>query len=214
MNLSELSLSSWTGIVYRLQVLPSPIEALKDMEIDSRGMLEMIQLLRARGDLEDIQSTLDHPFQARIHGPKRQTRFSDGSIRVFYSAVELETARKEVLYHSLVYAISHSSPDRQVYYNEISCHFEGNTIIDLRPHLDSMPYLVKDMADGYEECNRIGQEAVAIDLDGLATPSARNQPNGSCAPIFKRSAITDPADEGVCVFSYDASSRTIEVERL
>jgi hypothetical protein len=181
------------------------------MGLDALEIHEMIQLLRANGDLEDLQSALSQPFETRTKDSLFQTRFSDGSIRVFYSAIELETAREEVKYHCLGYAITNSSSDRSVYYNQISCELDGKTIIDLRPHIANMPYLIKDKEDGYKDCNRIGREAKGMDLDGLLTPSARNQPSGSCAPIFKRSVIDNPLDEGVCEFFYDTTLKTVEV---
>lgn len=183
---------------------------LKEMQLDPEGIVEMLKHLRENGGLEDLNSILVAPFTQQ-YASQRQTRFSDGTTRVFYGATELETARKEIRFHCAHYATSGSKENRSIFYAEFSCSFDGSTI-DTRLHLSSLPQLIQDRSDGgYDSCNKIGREAITLNIDGLLTPSARNLPDGTCLPVFSGHAISNPVDEGMCEFAYDASVNEFQI---
>lgn len=65
------------------------------------------------------------------------------------------------------------------------------------------PDLTHDSDYGF--CNGLGAEAVAADLDGLLTPSAR-RPNGTNLPVFRRRAVSNPVVHTVVAMTLDPSS--------
>jgi hypothetical protein len=168
------------------------------MGVDGAGIDEMLSLLRGRGVVSTPEQILDGPF-----APKRflasRTRFSDGRIRIYYSALDYETAEAEVYHWTVRPLLQGMANRRPVFYQRAACQFEG-VIKDLRPKLQDWPFLVANL--GYDDCNRIGAEAEALDLGGLLSQSAR-RPQGTTLPVFRRDCLSKPRVEGVKVFIYD-----------
>ena len=67
-----------------------------------------------------------------------------------------------------------------------------------RPKIDEWPDLIHD--SDYTFCNQLGAEAKSLQIDGLATWSARHE--GTNVPIFERRAIGNPNLEGVIALTY------------
>ncbi len=175
---------SFSSEVYRFVSWRQTSEVLNEMGLSPTDVDAIRTALPAITLDDKPEEFLDEPFRRvnTAHQPQ-QTRFSDGSIHVFYSAMEWETSRDEVL--SWLYS---KTAFPHAHYRLLSCVVTGR-IKDLRPHISRMPYLVAD--DGYEACNQIGRAAIADQLHALVTPSAR-RPTGTCIPVFMRDALGHP----------------------
>ena len=179
---------------------------LQDMGLDTEDAKEMLTLLQGRNKVDSLESLLDKPFEAKPQLVPEPTRFSDGTTRVFYSAIKTETAEAEVFHWYVKYALGKAGEERTAYYRRFACNFQGE-VKDLRPYLATMPCLTQE---DHSDCNRIGVEAVSEGLDGLLSPSAR-KPEGTCLPVFKRKALSNPQDKGYFGFKFDPSTGSISV---
>ena len=190
--------------IYRLANLPRYDELLAELELDDLSEQELSALLVAADYGTSLEELCNAPFR-----PKRRlghtTRYSDGSHLVFYSALESETAEAEVVHWFKKGFGGHPQGQRSAYYQRFTCWFEGQEK-DLRDKQSEWPELVHD--SDYTFCNRIGAEAVRLELDGLVVPSARRE-NGSNLPVFKRSAVRDPEAQDLVKITID--SRTGEI---
>ena len=167
----------------------------------------MFDLLASRGISDNPEELCDGPFRpTQLQQDKISSRFSDGSFPVFYSSLEPETAEAEA---RILFLKNVSKPNqpRTAYYSRFSCHFDGS-IKDLRPMHEDWPDLTHDNDYGF--CNGLGAEAVAADLDGLLTPSAR-RPNGTNLPVFRRRAVSNPVVHAVVAMTLDPSSGEVAV---
>jgi glycine/D-amino acid oxidase-like deaminating enzyme len=149
------------------------------------------------------------PSQISRNSPRGiiQTRFSDGSLRVFYSSLELETAESEVL-HGYAAAALGQSP-RVAYYNRLRCCFRGSAL-DLRPLAGGWPFLTADGAEAYSLCHALAREGVELGVDGFFTPSAR-RPSGTNVPVFRRGALAELEILGVTALSQDSDANEVTV---
>ena len=184
--------------IYRLASLLEYDELLAKQGLDDLGKQELRDLLVA------TEEPWDAPFRPKRH-LGRTTRYSDGSYPVFYSALDPATAEAEVAHGFKKGFGGRPQGQRSAYYRCFTCLFEGKEK-DLRDKLSEWPELVHD--SDYTFCNRIGAEAVRLELDGLVVPSARRE-NGSNVPVFKRSAIRDPEYQDLVKITLD--SRTGEI---
>lgn len=190
--------------VFRLAVNFEVDEFLRKSGIDAPGIGEMADLLRARKISDSPEDLCDGPFR-----PKRRisrtayaaSRFSDGSFPVFYSSREVRTAEAEVRHWIPKYSRGLADPHTS-WYTRFACDFDG-AAKDLRPKKREWPELVHD--HDYRFCNGLGAEARAMSLDGLVTPSAR-QEEGTNVPVFARRAISKPRDYVLVAVSYDPTT--------
>ena len=193
--------------IYRLASLPRDEELLADLGLDEVGEQELRELLVAAGYEPSPEELCDAPFR-----PKRRlamkTRYSDGSYPVFYSALDPATATAEVGHWFRMGFGGSPGGQRSVYYQRFTCLFEG-VEKDLRDKQGEWPELVHD--SDYTFCNRIGAEAVRLELDGVVVPSARRE-NGSNLPVFRRSAIRDAASEDLVKITLDPRTDEIAAE--
>jgi hypothetical protein len=164
---------------------------------------EILFFLDARDKTSSLKSLLDKPFELKSQLAPKPLRFSDDTIPVFYSALEPETAEVETFAWYAKYALRNAS-QRTAYYQRIACGFQGD-VKDLRPHLQTLPCLIQDEAEGYPDCNRIGIEAFGEGIYGLLTPSARKL-EGTCLPVFRREALSNPQSQALVAFKFDPSS--------
>ena len=177
--------------IYRLAPLLQDDQFLAELELDALGEQEMQQLLVAAGYRPtSLEELCDAPFRPKRR-LKRKTRYSDGSYPVFYSSLDPKTAEAEVAHWFRKGFGGSPQGQRSAYYQRFTCLFEGEEK-DLRDKQSEWPELVHD--SDYTFCNRIGTEAVRLELDGLVVPSARRE-NGSNLPVFKRPAIRDPESQ-------------------
>ena len=173
--------------IYRLANLPEYDELLAELELDDLSEQELSDLLVDNDYKTSLEEPWDAPFRPKRY-LNRATRYSDGSHPVFYSALDRTTAEAEVAHGFKKEFGGRPQGQRSAYYQCFTCLFEGKEK-DLRDKQSEWPELVHD--SDYTFCNRIGAEAVRLELDGLVVPSARRK-NGSNLPVFKRSAIRDP----------------------
>ena len=135
-------------------------------------------------------SSVDHSAasKARLNGRAYPaSRFSDGSFPVFYSALEIDTARAEA-HHWFRQFVDKPNGERIARYARFACDFEG-TVMDLRPMQPQEGWedLTSDADYGF--CNRLGAEA-REDVDGFFAPSVRHA-GGTNVPVFRRSALSN-----------------------
>jgi hypothetical protein len=163
---------------------------------------DIFEFLGETGGRSEAEHLLDAPFAAKPQLMARAstpTRFSDGSRRVFYSALEVETAENEVVHWYAGAALGEGR--RVAYYNRLRCRFRGGAF-DLRPMLGQWMFLIADGDEAYARCQVLANEAVDRGAHGLLTPSARRR-GGTNVPVFRRSALADPSIMGVVALSRD-----------
>ena len=183
--------------VFRLARIADPVESLHRLGLDAQSHREMRELLQITGYWQSPDELFLTPFRQRRRRPWA-TRFSDGSFPVLYCSLEPDTAKAEVQYWFSKFS-GRPNRRRSAYYQQLSCSFEGTTK-DLRPKLAAWPDLIHP--DDYTFCNRLGAEAVQLELDGLLAPSARRL-NGVNLPIFRSRAITKAATHDLVTITLD-----------
>ena len=191
--------------IYRLTSLPEHDELLAELELDDLSEQELSDLI-ASGRGTSLEEPWDAPFRPKRR-LNRATRYSDGSYSVFYSALDPATAEAEVAHWFKKEFGGRPQGQRSAYYRCFTCLFEGQEK-DLRDKQSEWPELVHD--SDYTFCNRIGADAVRLELDGLVVPSARRD-NGSNLPVFKRSAIRDPAAQDLVKITLDHRTGEIAI---
>ncbi len=201
--LDKLPIQSLQERVFRYANQQDEIYFLQSMGLDTQAVEEVIELLRDRQEIDSLEMLLDKPFKPKPRLEKRKlvTRYSDGSFPVFYSALERETAKEEIKHHTRKYLTQHATKPRTVYFLRFACDFNGSGK-DLRIKHNEWPWLTHD---NYSKCHDIAREAVHENLDGLLAPSARRD-SGTCLPVFKRAAISNPISEDVVSFTFDPST--------
>ena len=198
--LDEISTVRSLRRIYRLANLLRDDQFLAELELDALGEQELRELLVAAGYETSPEDLCDAPFRPKRRlGRIMATRYSNGSYPVFYSALDPATATAEVAHWFRKGFGGRPVSQRSAYYQRFSCLFEGKAK-DLLDKQSEWPDLVHD--SDYTFCNRIGAEAVRLELDGLVVPSARRE-HGSNLPVFKRSAIRDPVSQDLVKFTLD-----------
>lgn len=203
--LESISTESLRTAIFRFANQKRYIDFFRAQGLNDESVYEMFDLLVSRGISDNPEELCDSPFRpTQLQQDKIPSRFSDGSFPVFYSSLEPETAEAEAKFLFLK-NVSEPNKPRTAYYSRFSCHFDGTTK-DLRPMHADWPKLTHDSDYGF--CNGLGAEAVATDLDGLLTPSAR-RPNGTNLPVFRRRAISNPKVHALVAMTLDPSSGEI-----
>ena len=186
--------------VYRFANVIDFESMLGEMGLDAGDVDEILELLGEMPGGTDGERLLDAPFAPKPQLEARKTaatRFSDGSLRVFYSSLESETAELEVVHWYADAAVGGSR--RVAYYNRIRCRFRGYAA-DLRPRARDWPFLIDDGNEAYARCQALSREGVELRIDGLLTSSARRA-DGTNVPVFRRQALSEPEILGVAAFS-------------
>ena len=177
---------------------------MAELRLDPQSSNELRELLAASDQGTELDELLDGPFR-----PKRRlrhrTRFSDGSVPVFYSSLDSATAEAEMRYWFPRYSGRPQHP-RTAYYRRFSCTFDGIEK-DLRAKISDWPDLVHD--NDYSFCNQLGAEARRLEVDGLVTLSARHE--GANLPVFARQAVSDPELEGGVAMTYHPDTGRVTV---
>ena len=135
--------------VYRFANVIDFESMLGEMGLDAGDVDEILELLGEMPGGTDGERLLDAPFAPKPQLEARKTaatRFSDGSLRVFYSSLESETAELEVVHWYADAAVGGSR--RVAYYNRIRCRFRGYAA-DLRPRARDWPFLIDDGNEAY-----------------------------------------------------------------
>ena len=194
--LGECVVQKETKTVIRLTstVGSSARVALQYLGIDPEIMDDLASLFDLLGLSLSPDEIVEDSFQPRddLLGSFGVGRFSDGTIGVYYSALDDVTCRQELanrLSSELVGSLSgHAGYER--FYSVIHCIYSGETA-DLRGKERGYPQLVGDGADAYAFCQCLARKAVENDIDGFFTTSARRK-GGTCVPVFSRSTLSSP----------------------
>ena len=190
--------------VYRFANLVDFSSMFRQMDLETGDIEEILEFLGESRDRADAQRLLDAPFAPKPQLAARTiapTWFSDGSLRVFYRSLELETAEIEVLHWYAGAALGGAA--RVAYYDRFRCRFRGPAV-DLRPRAADWPFLTDDGAEAYAACQALAGEAATLELGGLLTPSARRAA-GTNLPVFRRDAVSEPEVLGITAFARDVS---------
>ena len=179
--------------VLRLAAIPSQrLETiLLERRIKLESLEEILELLSPGDLVTSPEDVLDHAFRPRsTHGihdtPFPRSRFSDGTLGIYYSATEERTCKDEIAFH-----LNSSGPEGfPRYYSLIISRYEGETV-DLRGADKDHPELVSKDDSGYSHCQNLAKSAVEQGHDGFLTPSARAK-GGTCVPVFRRSSLSQP----------------------
>ena len=116
------------------------------------------------------EETIDDAFRKRdeiIH-PFPIGRFGDGSIGVYYSALEKITCQRELEFHisDKLAKMRDNAFVHPRFYSLIGCDYSGVTV-DLCGLENLHPDLVSDTKEGYPFCQRLGHQAINLDIDGI-----------------------------------------------
>lgn len=197
--------------VYRFANAVNFEDMLKEMGLEAEDIDGILEFLGRSRDPSEGQRLLDAPFTSKPQLEARRitpTRFSDGSLRVFYSSLEPETAEREVL-HWYAGAAFGSTP-RVVFYNRVRCRLQGPAA-DLRPLASDWSFLIEDGDEAYS-LSGSRKRGVERDIAAFLTPSARRR-SGTNAPVFRREVLSEPEVLGVAAFSRDGQSGAVVVRR-
>ncbi len=195
------------GHIFRFVNQKKHVETLREMGLDTEAISEVVSLLEEHGLTDDPTEVLDGPFAHKPLLKPRQTRFSDGTVRVFYSALEPETAEREQEHRFLKLLLDDQPTPLRAVYRCVQCTFTGE-VKDLRPWVDRWSFLIAD--GGYEQCNLLGAEAAESGLGGLLSQSARRL-EGTTSPVFSRRCLSGVEFQGYRVFDYDPGTRTVKI---
>jgi hypothetical protein len=187
-------------------------DMLSAMGVNAQDTDEILDFLGETRDASDEKRLLDAPFapkpqlEARTITP---TRFSDGSVRVFYSSLEERTAEREVAHWYAGAALGSSR--RIAYYRRLRCRFRG-AAVGLRAKVSDWPFLVDDGEDDYSRCQALAREGVELNVAAFLTRSPRRA-SGTNVPVFQRQALSEPEVLGAAALSYRPSTGEVMVRR-
>ena len=187
-------------LVHRLANRQEIRAALGDLPISLEDAIETIDFLGAT-DTADALTLLDAPFRIDSRYRPHPTRFTDGTWRVFYSALEPETVENEVAHWCRKEFQSQPPALRRFHYKHLQCRLDGQAF-DVRPRLKNWSFLTGD--NTYPECQALAAEAKSRGVDAILCPSAR-RPGGTTAPVFERRALSDPTIRDGIVLEIEAS---------
>jgi RES domain len=188
-------------------------DMLSAMGFNADDTDEILAFLGEARDEADATRLLDSPFAPKPQLEARKiarTRFSDGSLRVFYSSLEPETAELEIMYWYAGAALGSSR--RVAYYRRLRCRFNGSAA-DLRGKVSDWPFLIADGEDAYARCQTVAREGLELNIAGFLTPSPRRA-SGTNVPVFRRQALSEPQILGVTALSRHASTGEVMVRRM
>jgi hypothetical protein len=188
-------------MVYRLANPPGLRAALAELEMEATEVLETINFLQGTA-ADDASVLLTSPFADKSDYKPISTRFSDGTWRVFYSALDPETCEKEVGHWCLRNMQSDPPVLRRFFYREFSCRLNARAY-DLRPMRDKWPFLTGDVST-YPKCQDLAREARATNADAMLCPSARRK-DGTTAPVFVLQVLSGVTILGVVGIEIDSN---------
>jgi hypothetical protein len=138
------------------------------------------------------------------------SRYGDGMVRVWYGALEEDTALAETCWHQLqqLRAIEGVTTPviryRAVY--RVQAH---GLFLELRGKERAHPELLDD---DYAATQAIGKHAAAQGLPGVLYPAAR-WPDGSCLAAFRADPLSDPTLLYYLTYRIDPAADAVQVER-
>lgn len=189
--------------VYRLANPPRVRAALDVLGTDFEGVIETLDFMKT-SSADDVAVLLTSPFDADYTPPP--TRFTDGSWKVFYSAIEPETCEAERGYWCARELQSNPPTSQRFYFRELRCRANG-TGFDVRPMQEEWPFLTGDDSS-YPKCQELAREARVAKADALLCPSARRA-GGSTVPVFVQAALSGAVIVGSVVIQIDEQGNNI-----
>ena len=204
--LAEADLTATDDRICRVALTVNEIQQIREFvnADDPLALQEVIDFFELKA--RDLDRLVDQPFTAKPFSssgkPFPESRFSDGSFPVFYSALERETACAEYAHYAPKYFTA-SLGKIELRLHVIGVHFVGSTR-DLRAASGKFPGLV---TEDHNFCREVGVAAYAQNLDGLIAKSVR-RPTGSNLPILRRSTLSEPQELGKITFHVDATAGT------
>ena len=171
---------------------PSARRALLDHGFDPDLVGDIVALLDLLGIALSPEELVADSFRPRdsLSGQFAVGRFGDGTIGVFYSALDQLTCQMELEYHLFARYVHDGLLPYERSYSLIHCSYSGETA-DLRGQEVHYPHLVSETDDGYPFCQALALAAIGRGISGFFTRSARNE-HGTCLPVFLDSALSDP----------------------
>lgn len=150
---------------------------------------------------------IDYPFSADAC---MSSRYGDGSIAVWYGALEEDTAIHETCFHALRLELATGKDPRPVVRERAMYRVQANGLfVDLRGKQSEHPELV---GDDYAATQAIGKRAANQGMPGLIYPSARRE-DGECLAAFRADVLSDPALVYYLTYTIDPSAHTVRIER-
>jgi hypothetical protein len=192
-----------TAHLCRLANMRRRLAALEALGVTFADLEAVLAFLGGDGDANEL---LDGPLRFDPSFRPGPTRFSDGAWAVFYGALDWPTAETEVGYHVVKAA---AGTNAILHYQRLECRLNGDGF-DLRGHASAFPFLTDpDVRSAYPKCQGLAGEARVSGAHALLTHSARHS-TGVNAPVFSRSALSDPAIVGsVALIADHASLRMV-----
>lgn len=185
-----------------------------DLIADSRGQQAAIAAeMRVRsagpGVIERglaYSEAIGYPFEADV---SVASRYGDGSIRVWYGALDEDTALAETCYHQIQMLREIEGVDRVVIrYRKVWQIQASGLFIDLRGKLEEFPALV---GDDYAWPQSIGKRLAHEGLPGLLYPSARWA--GDCLATFRATPLSHPVQLYDLTYHIDPVAGHVDIER-
>ncbi|MET1076963.1 MAG: RES family NAD+ phosphorylase [Pseudomonas sp.] len=151
--------------------------------------------------------SIGYPFEA---DRASASRFGDGTIRVWYGALEEQTALAETCYHQIQMLREVDGIDRVVIrYRKVWQVQAAGLFIDLRGKAAAFPDL---LSDDYAYPQEVGKRLAAERLPGVLYDSAR-WPSGQCLAVFRADPLSHPVQLYDLTYRIDARAGVVEVER-
>ena len=144
--------------VLKLSTITQSLEDdLLELRIDSINIEGSASKLAKLGETSTAEDVIDNAFRPRSEMPTPFPigRFGDGSIAVYYAALEKRTCEQEILFH--VIDELNEIPNHTRFYSLVECQYAGITT-DLCGHEVNYPYLASDTKQGYPFCQQLETE--------------------------------------------------------
>ena len=138
------------------------------------------------------------------------SRYGDGTVRVWYGALEEDTALAETCWHQLqqlraIAGVAHPVTRYRAVYR---VHARG-LFLELRGKERQYPELLDE---DYGATQAIAKHAAAQGLAGLLYPAAR-WPAGSCLAAFRPDPLSDPVLLYYLTYRIDPVAQAVAIER-
>lgn len=139
-----------------------------------------------------------------------ESRYGDGRVRVWYGALEEDTALAETCWHALrqVQALEGVTEVVTRYRAVYEVRATG-LFLELRGKEVEHPEL---LAENYGATQAIAHHVAGQGLPGLLYPAAR-WPDGSCLAAFRSDPLSDPRLRYYLTYRIDAAAGRVDVER-
>ena len=155
------------------------------------------------------ENVIDFVFHQRTFS---KSRFSDGSLPVWYGSVELETTFYETLYHVKKHFMAHTpglintKSNTPIYFARgVFSTLCQSALVDLRKHTHKAPFLVDKQQ--YQDTQAIGLKLSKEGFPGIITHSARKK-QGTNLAIFTPAVLTTPKHTDDYLYEIDPANLT------